>query len=155
MKARRFEHVTSDNVGKRLAILMDGIVYSAPHINERIPAAELRITGSFTTSEASELAILLNSKPGSPQYPHQHLHHQTPWGQTASKAEPWLPSSASLAVALFMLIYYKLAGLITDFILVFNVGFILAMLTLFGTRSPCPASLASSSPLEWLWIIMY
>ncbi len=58
--ARKFERVTADNVGKRLAIVLDGVVYSAPNIR-KMPEAEAQITGRFTATEANELAIVLNT----------------------------------------------------------------------------------------------
>ena len=136
---RRFERVTSDNVGKRLAIVMDGIVYSAPHINERIPGGRAQITGSFTTSEASELAILLNSKNlEAPIIPISTSIIGATLGSDSIKSGTKAAIIGLVAVMLFMLIYYKLAGLFTDIILVFNIGFILAMLTLFKATLTLP-----------------
>ena len=50
--ARKFERVTADNIGKRLAIVLDNVVYSAPNIQERIAGGRAQITGRFTSSEA-------------------------------------------------------------------------------------------------------
>jgi preprotein translocase subunit SecD len=59
--ARRFERITADNVGKRLAIVLDDTVYSAPVIRERISGGQAQITGSFTIEEARDLAIVLRA----------------------------------------------------------------------------------------------
>ncbi len=59
--ARIFERVTADNVNKRLAIVLDNSVYSAPVIQEKIAGGQARITGSFTTEEARDLAIVLRA----------------------------------------------------------------------------------------------
>jgi len=59
--SRKFERVTADNVGKRLAIVLDGVVYSAPNIQERIAGGRAQITGKFTSAEANELSIVLNT----------------------------------------------------------------------------------------------
>ena len=59
--AQIFERVTGENVKKRMAIVLDGNVYSAPVIQERISGGKARITGSFTTEDARDLAIVLRS----------------------------------------------------------------------------------------------
>src|SRR5712691_7693867 len=59
--ARIFGEVTEANVGKHLAIILDGTVYSAPRINERIPGGRAVITGQFTVDEARDLAIVLRA----------------------------------------------------------------------------------------------
>src|SRR2546427_2206281 len=59
--ARIFGEVTESNVGKHLAIILDGTVYSAPRINERIPGGRAVITGQFTVDEARDLAIVLRA----------------------------------------------------------------------------------------------
>ena len=59
--SRKFATVTGANVGRRLAIILDGNVYSAPVIQERISGGEAQITGSFTPEEATDLAIVLRA----------------------------------------------------------------------------------------------
>ena len=59
--ARIFGEITEQNVGKRLAIILDGNVYSAPRINERIPGGRAVITGQFTVDDARDLAIVLRA----------------------------------------------------------------------------------------------
>ncbi|PKN75720.1 MAG: protein translocase subunit SecD [Candidatus Cloacimonetes bacterium HGW-Cloacimonetes-2] len=137
--ARKFETVTGDNVGRRLAIVLDGVVYSAPNIQERIAGGSAQITGSFTIQEANDLAIVLNT--GNLLAPIEPIN-RTDVGATLGKDSIESGKLAGLigiiAVALFMLIYYKLSGLIADIALVFNVGFILAMLTAFGASLTMP-----------------
>nr|MDK2850562.1 preprotein translocase subunit SecD [Candidatus Cloacimonadota bacterium] len=137
--ARKFERVTADNVGKRLAIVLDGVVYSAPNIQERIGGGRAQITGRFTTSEANELAIVLNT--GSLIAPIKPVSTSI-IGATLGSDSIRSGSTAGLiglaVVMVFMLIYYKLSGLITDLALIFNVGFILAMLTAFGGTLTLP-----------------
>src|SRR5205823_13781710 len=60
--ARIFGEVTEANVGKHLAIILDGTVYSAPRIHERIPGGRAVITGQFTVDEARDLAIVLRAR---------------------------------------------------------------------------------------------
>ncbi|MDD4100991.1 MAG: protein translocase subunit SecD [Candidatus Cloacimonetes bacterium] len=137
--ARKFEQVTADNVGKRLAIVLDGVVYSAPNIQERIAGGRAQITGQFTSQEANELSIVLNTgnliapiKPVSTSIIGATL------GADSIRSGSMAGLIGLLIVVIFMAIYYKLAGLIADFALVFNVGFILAMLTAFGATLTLP-----------------
>lgn len=137
--ARKFERVTNDNVGKRLAIVLDDVVYSAPNIQERIAGGRAQITGRFTTSEANELAILLNSKNlDAPIRPISTTIIGATLGTDSIRSGTRAGLIGLIAVVIFMMIYYKLAGLIADFVLVFNVGFILSMLTLFGATLTLP-----------------
>lgn len=137
--SRKFERVTADNTGKRLAIVLDGVVYSAPNIQERISGGRAQITGKFTSSEANELAIVLNT--GNLIAPIKPISTSI-IGATLGSDSIRSGSTAGIiglvAVILFMLIYYKLCGFIADFVLVFNVGFILAMLTAFGATLTLP-----------------
>lgn len=137
--ARKFEKVTADNVGKSLAIVLDGVVYSAPNIQERISGGRAQITGQFTSAEANELSIVLNTgnliapiKPASTSIIGATL------GTDSIRSGSLAGIIGLIAVVFFMLIYYKLAGFIADFVLVFNVGFILAMLTAFGATLTLP-----------------
>ena len=64
--SKRFAEVTRQNIGKRLAIVIDGKLYSAPRINSAITGGEAEITGAFTKAEAENLAARLNGSNGSP-----------------------------------------------------------------------------------------
>lgn len=137
--ARKFERVTADNVGKRLAIVLDGVVYSAPNIQERIAGGRAQITGRFTATEANELAIVLNTgnliapiKPVSTSIIGATL------GADSIRKGTMAGLIGLILVVLFMAIYYKLCGFIADIALVLNVGFILAMLTAFGATLTLP-----------------
>ncbi|MCB5246804.1 MAG: protein translocase subunit SecD [Candidatus Cloacimonetes bacterium] len=137
--ARRFANVTGDNTGERLAIVVDNTVYSAPVIQDRIPDGKATITGIFSTEEARSLAILLNNKslsaPIEPQYSQKV---SATLGSDSVKSGLMAGLIGIIAVAIFMLVYYKLCGLVADFVLIFNVGFILAMLTAFGGTLTLP-----------------
>jgi len=137
--ARKFERVTADNVGKRLAIVLDGVVYSAPNIQERIAGGRAQITGRFTATEANELAIVLSTgnliapiKPVSTSIIGATL------GSDSIRKGTFAGLIGLIIVALFMVIYYKGCGFIADIALVLNVGFILAMLTAFGATLTLP-----------------
>ncbi|HEX4996208.1 MAG TPA: preprotein translocase subunit SecD, partial [Methylomirabilota bacterium] len=73
--ARAFSDLTDANVGKRLAIVLDGNVHSAPQIRERIPSGRAQITGGFSTDEATDLAIVLRA--GALPAPVQVLEERT------------------------------------------------------------------------------
>lgn len=136
---RKFERVTADNVGKRLAIVLDGVVYSAPNIQERIAGGSAQITGRFTSQEANELAIVLNTgNLIAPISPVSTSIIGATLGVDSIKSGTMAGLIGLLTVMIFMLVYYKVAGLAADFALIFNVGFILAMLTAFGATLTLP-----------------
>lgn len=137
--ARKFEAVTGDNVGRRLAIVLDGVVYSAPNIQERIAGGSAQITGSFTIQEANDLAIVLNTgNLLAPIEPINRVDVGATLGKDSIESGKLAGLIGIIAVALFMLIYYKVCGFVADIALVFNVGFILAMLTAFGASLTMP-----------------
>lgn len=137
--ARKFERVTSDNVGRRLAIVLDGEVYSAPNVQERIAGGRAQITGSFTSAEANELAIVLNTgNLIAPIVPVSTSIVGASLGVDSIKSGTKAGLIGLIAVMLFMVIYYKMGGLFTDFTLIFNVSFILAMLAAFGGTLTLP-----------------
>lgn len=136
---RKFERVTQDNIGKRLAIVLDDVVYSAPNIQERIAGGRAQITGRFTTQEANELAIVLNTgNLNAPIEPISTSIIGATLGVDSIKSGTIAGLIGLLTVIFFMVIYYKIAGLVADIALIFNVGFILAMLTAFGATLTLP-----------------
>ena len=96
--ARIFGDVTEQNVGRHLAIILDGNLYSAPRINERIPGGRAVITGQFTVDEARDLAIVLRAGalPAPVTIMEERTVGPTPSGRgsSPSSAPPW-PSSFS------------------------------------------------------------
>lgn len=137
--ARKFEQVTADNVGKRLAIVLDAVVYSAPNIQERIAGGRAQITGRFTSQEANELSIVLNTgNLIAPITPASTSIIGATLGADSIRSGSMAGLIGLIIVMFFMLFYYKVSGLVTDFALIFNVGFILAMLTAFGATLTLP-----------------
>ena len=137
--ARKFERVTADNIGKRLAIVLDNVVYSAPNIQERIAGGRAQITGRFSSAEATELAIVLNTgNLIAPISPVSTSIIGATLGSDSIKSGSMAGLIGLGIVMLFMLVYYKVGGLLTDFTLVFNMGFILAMLIAFGGTLTLP-----------------
>ncbi|NOX35842.1 MAG: protein translocase subunit SecD [Deltaproteobacteria bacterium] len=120
--ARIFDRTTGANIHKRLAIVLDKTVYSAPVIQDRIAGGKAVITGNFTMNEAKDLAIALRA--GSLPAPVKIIEERTV-GPTlgADSVKMGLVSMivGGLLVVLFMIIYYKGAGLIADLALVINI----------------------------------
>jgi preprotein translocase subunit SecD len=120
--AKIFDRITGENIHKRLAIILDKTVYSAPVIQDRIAGGKAVITGNFTLNEAKDLAIALRA--GSLPAPVTIIEERTV-GPTlgADSIRMGLLSTAvgGLFVILFMAVYYKKAGLIADFSLLVNI----------------------------------
>jgi len=134
--ARAFSELTDANVGKRLAIVLDGNIHSAPQIRERIPSGRAQITGGFSTDEATDLAIVLRA--GALPAPVQVLEERTvgPSLGADSIRQGMIAIFASTAlVFLFMLVYYRLSGLVADVALGLN------LLLLMGTMAGFHATL--------------
>jgi preprotein translocase subunit SecD len=125
--ARLFGEATEKNVGKALAIVLDGNVHSAPVIRERIPSGQAQISGGFTYEEASDLAIVLRT--GALQAPVQVLEERTvgpSLGADSIRKGVISTVAGAIAVFLFMVIYYRLAGAIADVALLLNLAILLA-----------------------------
>ena len=120
--ARIFDRITGENIHKRLAIVLDNSVYSAPVIQDRIAGGKAVITGSFTLNEAKDLAIALRA--GSLPAPVKIIEERTV-GPTlgADSIRTGLVSMivGGLLVILLMAVYYKKAGLIADLALTINI----------------------------------
>ena len=137
--ARKFANVTGDNIKERLAIVVDNTVYSAPVIQDRIGEGKATITGQFTMDEARSLDILLNNKSlSAPIEVKSSNQVSATLGADSVKSGLMAGLIGIIAVVIFILIYYKLSGLLANIALVFNVGFILAMLTAFGGTLTMP-----------------
>jgi len=137
--AKRFDQVTAANVGKRMAIVLDDTVYSAPVIRERISGGSAQISGSFTEQEATDLAIVLRA--GSLPAPVTILENRTvgpSLGQDSINQGMLSVMIGGLLVVIAMLIYYRLFGLVANVVLVLNVVFIMALLAIFGATLTLP-----------------
>lgn len=137
--ARLFERITEQNVKKRLAIVLDDNIYSAPVIQEKIAGGEARITGNFTTEEARDLAIILRA--GALPAPVQILEERTvgpSLGTDSIRMGLMSMCVGGLLVILFMAIYYKGSGLLADFALILNILFIAGGLAGFGATLTLP-----------------
>ncbi len=137
--ARLFEKITGDNIGKRLAIVLDNKVYSAPVIQDKISGGRAQITGRFTMEEARDLAIVLRA--GALPAPVRILEERTV-GPSLGKdsIEKGVKSMivGGIIVLVFVAIYYSLAGVIADIALLLNILFIMAGLAFFGATLTLP-----------------
>ncbi len=137
--AKLFEQITGANVKKRLAIILDDTVYSAPVIQERISGGRAQITGRFTTDEANELAIVLRA--GALPAPVKIIEERTvgpSLGQDSIRKGILSTLISAALVALFMVFYYRAAGVIADMALLLNIIFILAALAIFRATLTLP-----------------
>lgn len=119
--AREFERITTDNVKKRMAVVLDNTVYSAPVIQERISGGRAQITGTFTMQEANDLAIVLRAGAlPAPLKVIQDLTVGPSLGQDSIEKGVKSTIFAGLLVVVFMAVYYRLSGVIADFALALN-----------------------------------
>ena len=137
--ARRFERITAENVGKRLAIVLDNSVYSAPVIRERISGGQAQITGSFTIEEARDLAIVLRAGalPAPVRIEYESIVGPS-LGQDSIRQGLRAGLIGSMIVVLFMLIYYRLSGLVANVALALNILLLLAGLGYFHATLTLP-----------------
>ncbi len=131
--ARTFAKVTGDNVGRQLAISLDSRISSAPAIQGRIPGGQGVITGSFTNTEASDLALLLRA--GALPADVYIAEERTVGPSLGSDSIQQGVSAAmygSIFVILFMLVYYRATGFVVVLALVSNIIILMAVLAQFG-----------------------
>lgn len=137
--ASLFSKITGENMGKKLAIVLDKNVYSAPVIQEKIPGGRAQITGQFTDTEAKDLAIVLRA--GALPAPVKILENRTV-GPSLGKdsVEKGVNSMifGGILVIVFMFIYYKLSGLIANMALLLNILLIAGALGYFAGTLTLP-----------------
>lgn len=135
--AKKFSQITASNVGRNLAIVLDGKVQSAPRIREAIPSGEAVITGRFTIEEAQDLAIVLRA--GALPAP-MHIEEERTvgplLGQDSINKGIKAVIFGSAAVFTFMAIYYLLAGIVADIALLLNLLIILGCLGMLPLLFP-------------------
>lgn len=134
-----FEKLTGANVNKRLAIVLDGRVQSAPVIRARIAGGNASIEGNFTLNEATDLALVLRA--GSLPAPVLVMEQRTvgpSLGQESIDNGIRAALIGGAAVVVFMLTYYGLSGLIANVMLVLDVGLLLAGMACFGATLTLP-----------------
>ncbi|MBS9782257.1 MAG: protein translocase subunit SecD [Arcobacter sp.] len=137
--ARIFGDFTSKSVGKRLAVVLDGKVYSAPVIRERIGGGSGQISGGFTVLEAGNVAIALRSGalPASVKLLEKRSVGPS-LGADSIKASMIALISGFLIVFIFMIVYYRRAGIVANIALVTNIFIIISVMAMFGATLTLP-----------------
>ncbi|WP_439489376.1 protein translocase subunit SecDF [Algoriphagus sp.] len=137
--ARKWRKLTAENIGRRIAVVLDDYVYTAPVVNGEIPTGQSEISGNFSLQEAQDLANILKS--GSLPAPTQ-IVEESIIGPTLGKEalnQGLLSMVAGLTiVVLFMIAYYAKGGFVAIAALVFNIFFILGILAQLGTALTLP-----------------
>ena len=134
----RFGKVTAENIGRQLAIVLDGRVQSAPRIESRI-STDGRITGSFTSEEVQNLSLILRS--GALPATLTYLEERTigpSLGADSIRSGVLASFVGLLFVVLFMLVYYKLSGVNAVVALVFNLVILLGLMAYIGAVMTLP-----------------
>jgi len=137
--AKKFGKATTENVGKQLAIILDGKIISAPSIREPIIGGSGQISGNFTFQSATDLALLLRS--GALPAPMNIIEERTvgPDLGKDSIAAGILSLIVGFAlVVLFMIYKYRIFGLIANIALITNLLLLVGVLTLFGATLTLP-----------------
>ncbi len=137
--ANLFEDITSKNVGRRLAIVLDNTVYSAPRIQERIGGGSAVITGSFDIREARDLTIVLRA--GALPAPVMIAEERTvgpSLGRDSIRQGMLSFAVGGSLVILFMVYYYRGAGVLANAAMLINVAYMLAGLAAFGATLTLP-----------------
>jgi preprotein translocase subunit SecD len=133
---REFERITGDNIKKRMAVVLDNKIYSAPVIQDRITGGHAQITGNFSMQEANDLAIVLRA--GALPAPLKIIQDLTvgpSLGKDSIEKGIQATLFAGAMVVIFMIVYYRRSGVIADFALVLN------LLCLMGALSALNATL--------------
>lgn len=126
--AKMFEQITRDNVGKTVAIYLDGQVISAPVVREAITGGQAQISGNFTPEEGKQLVGRLNS--GALPVPISLISTETigaTLGEQATHAGVKAALIGFLAIAFFLIVWYRLPGLIASIALVIYIAITLAL----------------------------
>jgi len=134
-----FERYTGENVGKYLAIVLDGVVHSAPVIKSRIGGGSGEISGTFTMEEARNLAIVLRA--GALPAPVNIIEKRVvgpDLGEDSIKKGLTASIIGFLLVILFIVIYYKAGGFVADIALGLNFIFLIAAMSYFSATLTLP-----------------
>jgi protein-export membrane protein SecD len=137
--SRKFARATKNNVGKRLAIILDNKIISAPVINEAIIGGNGVITGNFTFQSATDLALLLRS--GALPAPLTIIEERTvgpDLGEDSIKAGAISLAIGFLLVIIYMLYKYRKLGIIADLALIINLILLIGILTVLEATLTLP-----------------
>jgi SecD/SecF fusion protein len=136
--AKRFGEVTKNNVGQRLAIILDGELYSAPVIQSPIETGNGQITGHFTVEQAQELANVLQNPLRAPLTIDSSYDVDPTLGRDSIRSGIHASIAGVVLVSAFMLCYYLLAGVVANVALVTNIIILLGVMCSIGTTLTLP-----------------
>ena len=137
--AAEFGRITGENVKRRLAIILDGVVRSAPVIQERIGGGRAQITGSYTSEEAHDLAIVLRAGalPATVKIVQNITVGPTLGADSIRKG--WISGIlGTLLVVFFMIFYYRFSGVVANYALILNIIMLLGALSLLNATLTLP-----------------
>ena len=137
--ARLFSNITGANKGRRLAIILDGEVYSAPVIRERISGGSAEITGNFSMDEAKDLSTVLRT--GALPAPIVVAEERTvgpQLGADSVKSGVNATIVGGIAVVIFMIVYYFIGGLLANVALILNILLVLTALVILKATLTLP-----------------
>ena len=137
--AKTWSRVTGANIGERIAIVLDGKVHMAPNIREKIPGGRTQIEGFADMNEAKDIAIILRA--GALPAPVNIIEERTVGPSLGADSISRGKKSILIGltvVLVFMLVYYKISGIIAIFALVWNIILILAVLASLGATLTLP-----------------
>ena len=137
--AERFGEITRENVHQRLAIILDGELYSAPVIQTPIETGSGQITGQFDNKEAFELANVLENPLRAPAATSTSPSEVNPTlGKDSIRSGINAAIYGTLAVSVFMLVYYLIAGMVANVALIANIIILLGVMCSIGTTLTLP-----------------
>ena len=137
--AEEWAEVTANNVGKAIAIVMDGVVYSAPNVNEPITGGQSQISGDFSVKEAEDLANVLKAGKSPVRSTIVYSEIVGPsLGEKAIKSGLISFIVAFILVLLYMAFFYRTAGWMANIALLFNVLLLMGVLVSFGAVLTLP-----------------
>lgn len=137
--ARRWRKLTAENIGKRIAVVLDNYVYTAPTVQGEIPSGQSEITGNFTMEEAKDLANILKSGtlPAPTNIVEEAIVGPTLGVEARNQGINSMVAGLVLVV-LFMIAYYSKGGFVAIAALLFNIFFILGILAQLGAALTLP-----------------
>ena len=137
--AQKFGKATSENVGKRFAVILDGVVITAPVINSAITGGSGIITGNFTSQEAADLAVLLRA--GALPAPLEIIEERSvgaSLGSDSIDAGKIASIIGMIFVCIFMILIYGIFGILASISLIINLFIIIALLGIIGATLTLP-----------------
>ncbi|HNQ88478.1 MAG TPA: protein translocase subunit SecD [Verrucomicrobiota bacterium] len=136
--ASKFADITREHVGHQLAIVLDGELYSAPNINEPILGGSCEITGDFDQAEAFELANVLQNPLEAPVKIIEERGVDPSLGRDSINSGIKAALVGTIAVVLFMFVYYLKAGVVANLALSLNIVILMGVMCAVGTTLTLP-----------------